>query len=44
MVDFKQNQALIVLSNRVYPNGQNDQFLDLRDQVMATYLGEKEEN
>ena len=44
MVDFKEQQTLIVLSNRVYPKGKNDQFLDQRDQIMATYLREKEEN
>lgn len=40
MLDPTRQQALVVLTNRVYPSGQNDEFLDLRDQIMATFLNE----
>lgn len=42
VVDKQDLQGLIVLTNRVHPTGQNDRFLDRRDQLIATYLNEKE--
>lgn len=40
MLDPQVQQGLVVLTNRVYPHGQNDEFLDWRDQIMATFLNE----
>lgn len=42
VLDRAAGQGLIMLTNRVYPGGHNDQFLDRRDQLLAIYLQEKE--
>lgn len=40
MLDPLTQYGLVVLTNRVYPHGENDEFLDWRDQIMATFLNE----
>lgn len=42
LIDKKQQDALIVLTNRVHPHTPNDEFLLRRDQIIDEYLGEKE--
>lgn len=43
ILDRNENQGLIILSNRVHPTANNDVFLDMRDQIMAKYMMEKEQ-
>lgn len=42
VLDHQTDQGLIVLTNRVHPTAKNDRFLELRDQLFAAYLNEKE--
>lgn len=41
ILDRQSDQGLIVLSNRVHPTARNQQYLDQRDRIYATYLQEK---
>lgn len=40
LLDLAQQQALIVLTNRVHPQQKNDRFLVARDAIVQTYLAE----
>ncbi|MBB1085733.1 serine hydrolase domain-containing protein [Limosilactobacillus fastidiosus] len=42
ILDKKEDQGMIVLTNRVHPHAKNDDYLWARDQLFATYLHEKE--
>ncbi|WP_251576231.1 serine hydrolase domain-containing protein [Limosilactobacillus agrestimuris] len=42
ILDKKEDQGMIVLTNRVHPSAKNDDYLWARDQLFATYLHEKE--
>lgn len=42
VLDRQEDQGFIVLTNRVHPSAQNQDFLDARDHLFATYLKEKE--
>ncbi|WP_338033144.1 serine hydrolase domain-containing protein [Limosilactobacillus alvi] len=44
ILDQQTDQGLIVLTNRVHPTAKNDRFLELRDQIIASYLNEKEKS
>jgi CubicO group peptidase (beta-lactamase class C family) len=39
-LDRKHQEGLIVLTNRIYPNGQNDRFLADREIILNTWLAE----
>ncbi|WP_295729755.1 serine hydrolase [uncultured Limosilactobacillus sp.] len=41
ILDRQDDQGMIVLSNRVHPSANNDQYLNYRGKIMATYLDEK---
>ena len=43
ILDRQTDQGFIVLSNRVHPTAANQEYLDRRDQLYATYLREKAE-
>lgn len=42
VLDRQTDQGFIVLTNRVHPSAKNQKFLDMRDQLFAIYLKEKE--
>lgn len=42
LLDLATKQALIVLTNRIHPDEHNEIFLEKRDQIIATYLKEKD--
>ena len=42
ILDRKEDQGMIVLTNRVHPTANNDAYLQARDHIFATYLHEKE--
>jgi CubicO group peptidase (beta-lactamase class C family) len=42
VLDKQTDQGFIVLTNRVHPTAQNQEYLDARDHLLATYLKEKE--
>lgn len=42
ILDRQTDQGMIVLTNRVHPTAKNQAYLDLRDQIFAIYLKEKE--
>jgi CubicO group peptidase (beta-lactamase class C family) len=42
VLDKQNDRGMVVLTNRVHPTGQNDVFLDRRDQIIATYVREME--
>lgn len=42
ILDRQTDQGMIVLTNRVHPTAKNQVYLDLRDQIFAIYLKEKE--
>lgn len=42
ILDRQTDQGMIVLTNRVHPSAKNQTYLDLRDQIFAIYLKEKE--
>ncbi len=44
VLDRDHDRGLIMLTNRVHPRGQNNRYLDRRDQIIATYLREMGEN
>ncbi|MGN1279543.1 MAG: serine hydrolase domain-containing protein, partial [Limosilactobacillus sp.] len=41
ILDRQSDQGFICLTNRVHPTARNQQYLDQRDQIYATYLREK---
>lgn len=41
ILDRQDDQGMIVLSNRVHPSANNDDYLNYRGLIMATYLDEK---
>lgn len=41
ILDRQTDQGFIFLSNRVHPTARNQEFLDRRDQIFASYLREK---
>lgn len=43
LLDQKGQNALIVLSNRVHPIADNEEFLVRRDEIVASYLSEKDQ-
>lgn len=43
ILDRQDDQGMIVLSNRVHPSADNDEYLNYRGKIMATYLDEKNE-
>ncbi|KRO08962.1 beta-lactamase [Paucilactobacillus hokkaidonensis] len=43
-IDRDEQQGFILLSNRVHPSADNDEFIDRRHLIMATYLHEKEKS
>lgn len=43
ILDRQTDQGFIFLSNRVHPTAQNQEYLNRRDQIYATYLREKDE-
>ena len=42
VLDRQNDQGFIVLTNRVHPTAHNQEYLDARDHIFATYLLEKE--
>lgn len=42
LLDRQRDQGLIVLTNRVHPIAQNQEFLTARDRLFASYLADKE--
>lgn len=42
ILDRESDQGMIVLSNRVHPSGDNDEYLNFRGRIMAAYLNEKD--
>lgn len=41
ILDRQDDQGMIVLSNRVHPSANNDDYLNYRGRIMATYMDEK---
>lgn len=44
ILDKQTDQGFIFLSNRVHPTSDNQEYLNRRDQIYATYLQEKEKS
>lgn len=44
ILDRQTDQGFIFLSNRVHPTAKNQEYLDRRDNIFATYLQEKEKS
>lgn len=44
ILDRQTDQGMIVLTNRVHPTARNQEYLDRRDRIFATYLGEMQEH
>ena len=42
ILDRNNDQGMIVLSNRVHPTADNDEYLNYRGKIMATYMDEKD--
>lgn len=42
VLDRKEDQGFILLSNRVHPTSDNDEFLNRRSAIVATYMDEKD--
>lgn len=42
ILDRQSDQGMIVLSNRVHPSADNDDYLNYRGHIMATYMDEKD--
>lgn len=42
ILDRQSDQGMVVLSNRVHPDADNDEYLNYRGRIMATYMDEKE--
>lgn len=42
ILDRVKDQGMIVLSNRVHPTANNDEYLNYRGKIMATYMDEKD--
>lgn len=43
ILDRQNDQGMIVLSNRVHPHADNDEYLNYRGRIMATYMDEKDQ-
>lgn len=43
ILDRQTDQGMIVLSNRVHPTANNDEYLNYRGRIMATYMDEKDQ-
>jgi len=43
IIDRQEQQAMIFLSNRIHPNSPNEPFLDRRNEIIQSYLTEKEQ-
>lgn len=43
ILDRQSDQGMIVLSNRVHPSAHNDEYLNYRGRIMASYMDEKDQ-
>ncbi|MDO4902859.1 MAG: serine hydrolase domain-containing protein [Limosilactobacillus sp.] len=42
ILDRERDAGMVVLTNRVHPTAKNQKYLDMRDEIFATYLNELE--